>query len=142
MGDVRGIHVEQRQVGKPALMIVVAMGNDQSLDGLEPVPANLLKQRRAAVHQKTAVTDAYLVADTLSHGGKRAIVPQYPDENSLSCHISPHYIKVPSPVHFRCSGILMLPGHSVSRTAVTNPGRLICFPSRIISGLHNPRYLA
>jgi hypothetical protein len=55
-------------------MVIVTVSDYQPIDSLESVSADLLKQWRAAIDKKTALTDGYLIANTLPHGGKGAII--------------------------------------------------------------------
>ena len=94
MRMIRSVESKKGKICKPALVVVVAMGNDEPLDTFETMSANLLKQRRTAIDKETAVTDIHKVADTFAHVGKRTIVPQYPDINSFSTQASPRSVNI------------------------------------------------
>jgi hypothetical protein len=64
---VRRIPVEEGKVSKPSLVVIMAVGNDQPLDLLQPVTANLLKQGRTAIDQIAGLPDSHLIADALPH---------------------------------------------------------------------------
>jgi len=94
MAVIGGVEAKEGKVCKPAFVVVMTVGYNETFDGLKAMSANLLKEWRATIHEKTALTDANQIADAFAHAGKWAIITKHPDINSLICHASPHRIVI------------------------------------------------
>ena len=78
MGDVRGVHIKQRQIAEPPFVVIMAVGDYQAGNAFQTMPAYLLKERRAAVYQITGLPYLQLIPDTFSHPRERTKVTEHP----------------------------------------------------------------
>jgi hypothetical protein len=81
--------MKEGKIGKPPLMVIMTVGYNQSLYVLQPVAADLLKERGTTVQEKDRLAYGYFVADTLSHFGERAKIAQYPHGYSFFHVLTP-----------------------------------------------------
>jgi hypothetical protein len=65
-------------------MVIVAMGNDETLYPLQPVASYLLEEGSAAVDEEMGPPDGKLVPDALTHSREGAVITENTYRNTVS----------------------------------------------------------